>query len=598
MSGRLDVAPGIPFDASYVTKTVAILALKRVGKTYTAHVIAEELVKAGQPFVALDPTGVWWGLRSSKSGRGEGLPVVILGGSHGDLPLSPKAGRFVADLVLDRPGFYVLDFSLFATKPEERAFASAFGDRLYRRKMTPGMNFPLHLFVDEADFFVPQERDQGTGAMLAAFEAIVRRGGVHGLGTTLISQRPALVNKNVLTQIELLILLRLMAGQDQDAVDKNYLSRAATKEERAEVMSSLATLKLGEAWFFEPAAQPRLLARAKVRERRTFNSSATPKPGERWIEPTRYAAIELAEVAHSMSEAIELAEAEDPAALRRRVKELQNLVASLESRPVGKTQLVEKTLEVKVPVFPDELRSVSDELRSMAETLSEQVGRLRSTAEVIDSVRRKTAPRAASAKTEPAEAPTSAASEVRHLGASTRRAEPEPRTVHLEASGLDQFRKGARRMVEVLARHHPMRMTKTQLGTLAKVKASGGTFSTYLGELRRAGVVDLDADGLLVITPSGLEAAGAVAPEPMSTEEIVAIWRSSLRAGARRMLDVLIEAHPEGVSRDQLAEAAGIEVSGGTFSTYLGQLRRNGLAEVAGDRIRAGSALFVASDVA
>jgi DNA helicase HerA-like ATPase len=47
-----------------VTQTFAILAKRGVGKSYTASVMAEEMLKAGHTIIALDPTGAWWGLRS------------------------------------------------------------------------------------------------------------------------------------------------------------------------------------------------------------------------------------------------------------------------------------------------------------------------------------------------------------------------------------------------------------------------------------------------------------------------------------------------------------------------------------------------------
>src|SRR3972149_944330 len=52
-----------------LTHTMAILAKKGAGKTYTAGVIAEEFAKAGLPFVVLDPVGVHYGIRASRTGK-------------------------------------------------------------------------------------------------------------------------------------------------------------------------------------------------------------------------------------------------------------------------------------------------------------------------------------------------------------------------------------------------------------------------------------------------------------------------------------------------------------------------------------------------
>ncbi len=49
-------------------------------------------------------------------------------------------------------------------------------------------------------------------------------------------------------------------------------------------------------------------------------------------------------------------------------------------------------------------------------------------------------------------------------------------------------------MLEVLAHHYPMKVTRVQLGTLAGYTASGGTFGAYLSTLRRNGLVEVDGD--------------------------------------------------------------------------------------------------------
>jgi DNA helicase HerA-like ATPase len=57
---KLNISDDLKLPLDFVTQTQAILAKKRVGKTYTAKVQAEELLKANQQIVAIDPTGAWW----------------------------------------------------------------------------------------------------------------------------------------------------------------------------------------------------------------------------------------------------------------------------------------------------------------------------------------------------------------------------------------------------------------------------------------------------------------------------------------------------------------------------------------------------------
>ena len=104
----------LPLEA--VTETFAILAKRGSGKTYTAAVLVEEMLKAGQTVVVTDPVGVWWGLRSSSDGTGPGLPIVILGGDHADAPLSPEAGAAAADLAAEERLSLVLDLSHFTPR--------------------------------------------------------------------------------------------------------------------------------------------------------------------------------------------------------------------------------------------------------------------------------------------------------------------------------------------------------------------------------------------------------------------------------------------------------------------------------------------------
>ncbi|OLL70445.1 hypothetical protein Ae168Ps1_6192c [Pseudonocardia sp. Ae168_Ps1] len=149
-------------------------------------------------------------------------------------------------------------------------------------------------------------------------------------------------------------------------------------------------------------------------------------------------------------------------------------------------------------------------------------------------------------------------------------------------------------MLQILAGQHPRRLTRAQLAPLAGIAVKGGTYSSYLSALRTRGYLT-ETDGLLGLTAQGRDVAGPA--EPLSTEQVRQQWRSQLRLGARTMLDALIARHPMPVSRAELAAAAELTESGGTFSTYLSTLRRNGLARTHGDLVHATDVLFPSPDV-
>ena len=68
---RISVELSLPKDAA--TWVIAYLAKRGAGKTYNASVQAEEMLKNHIPIVVIDGMSIWWGLRVSADGKGEGL---------------------------------------------------------------------------------------------------------------------------------------------------------------------------------------------------------------------------------------------------------------------------------------------------------------------------------------------------------------------------------------------------------------------------------------------------------------------------------------------------------------------------------------------
>ena len=102
-----------------------------------------------------------------------------------------------------------------------------------------------------------------------------------------------------------------------------------------------------------------------------------------------------------------------------------------------------------------------------------------------------------------------------------------------------------------------------------------------MGNLRQVGFAREEGTGksaIVYITEDGLDHLGAdILDTPTTHEEVMALWKNALRSGAYRILEKVVEAGAEGIHRDDLAYAVDMEVSGGTFNTYLGNLRQNSL---------------------
>src|SRR6266850_3159093 len=163
----------LPLDAA--THTFGFIGIRGAGKTVAATVMAEEMCEAGLPWIALDPIGVWWGLRANPDGTPGGYPVVIIGGEHADIQLEKDAGAKLADTILQENIACVIDLSR-ESKTTWRKFVADFCDRMM--ELRP--EIPRHVFLEEAPEFIPQRPMGEQKRSLAAVDRITRLGRNNG----------------------------------------------------------------------------------------------------------------------------------------------------------------------------------------------------------------------------------------------------------------------------------------------------------------------------------------------------------------------------------------------------------------------------------
>lgn len=558
MTAGLRVASNLVLPLDTVTQAIAILARKGAGKTYTASVLVEEVVRSKVPVVVLDPTGAWWGLRSSVDGQKPGLPVTIFGGDHGDMALEPSAGRIIAETVIDHPGAYVVDLSAFESRSAEIRFAADFLERLYRAKKRE--TGPLLLVVDEADMFAPQQpRDKGDQIRtLGALEAIVRRGRIKGLGDLLITQRAAVLNKNCLTQTEVLIVMQTTGPQDIAAV-KEWVTGHASKEQAEEFAKSLPPMERGEAWVWSPSFL-RILERVSIRARTTFDSSRTPEVGEAAIQPRAFAKVDLDQLGARIASTIEHQKANDPSELRRRIADLERelLVEKARTTPMLETTI--QLVEVPVPVLHGEARDLIEALHETLPTLDERLRELLSVRESINGGPPEQERVAVAPKASPA-APV----------AVVPRREP--------ASGEAPASLGkAERLILAALAQYPAGRTKTQVALLTGYSHSGGGFNNALSSLRSRGCIEGGKDRLS-ITVAGREAIGDDWTPLPTGRALFDHWMSQLPKAERAILWRLATVYPAAMDKESLGSSTGYEPTGGGFNNALSRLRTLELIE-------------------
>lgn len=563
MTKSLRISDQVSLPLDFVTSTQAIVAKKRVGKSYTAQVEAEELLAAKQQVVVLDPTDAWHGLRSSADGLAPGYPITIFGGRHADLPLEATAGAELAEAIVTDKFSAVLSLKLF-TKGERLRFAADFLETLYRKNRDA-----MHLFIDEADAFVPQKTWSPEQARcLGAADEIVRRGGIDGVGITLITQRSAVINKDVLSQIDRLIVLRMNYPLDIKAI-KDWIAEHVDVAKAKEMLASLPSLPKGAAWMWSPDTEQFL--RIEIRQKRTFDSGRTPKPGERRVEPKVLAPVDLERLGARIAATVERAKANDPKLLKARVAELERdlkvtrHLKDLQAAPAESASKALKERLAKTEADLEEAQRDRSTLVTRLTTIQKSAGLLRATvAKVDDFLQEICYPKPA-----PERPPSIVRREAQEASFSEPPRHTQPVPTPPSANGwaipgsTTPLPPMPRAFLTALA--HRGHLPKKKIFA-ATGYAHGGASTTVFAEMKRLGWI-VNEGGDLAITDAGLLRLGTLDPLPTGYELRVKVL-NELDEMPRKMLEAILDAYPDSIARATVLERSGYKHGGASTQAF------------------------------
>lgn len=556
----LHIAPGFDLPTSAVTETFGILGQRGAGKSTAAVVIAEEMWDAGLPWVAVDPKGDWWGVRSSADGKSPGLALPVFGGLHGDVPLEATAGNVIAELVVEQNLTAVLDVSDFS-KADRARFLTAFFDRLYKCHRTDPQ--PRHVFLEEAHEYIPQMVGREEGRLKEAAARLVLQGRTFGLGVSVCSQRSARLHKDVLTQVGTLIAMRTPGALDRKAIEGWVTEHDVAKE----LLASLPGLEPGEAWIWSPSFL-RVAERIRFRQRHTFDSGKTPTIGKAARPPATLADVDLGAIKDAMAETIERAKADDPKQLRKRISELERqLKATPVPAPVEVVREVEKIVEVEVPVLDEELvirleEALAPVVALCAEVQERLTYEVTQRGDMVDYKRKLRVDKPVDRK------PLTIA--------------PQPARPALRpGAGRDttsdtNIGKTERNVLTVLVLHGAL--THAQIALLSGYSVKASTIGVALSKLRKAELVDTNGQPVRA-TQAGVDFLGSDI-EPLPTgPDLLEYWRNRFGLTERRVLDVLVAAWPNDSTLGEIAEITGYSASASTIGVALGKLRKVGVVD-------------------
>lgn len=571
----------LPLDMA--TETLAFLGRKGRGKTYGAQRLFELLFHAGVQCVALDPVGNWWALRVGKDGKGPGLPVYVFGGPHGDVPILPDAGAFVARVIVEKGASVILDVSRFR-KAERKRFMTAFAEEFFHLKKDA--TSAVHLFVEEAHKFVPQIVRDGEEQMLGAMEDIIRIGRNYGIGASLISQRSASVNKDVLSQVECLVAYQTGGKQDKKAI-VDWVEE--NDEEGSALLSELKSLQQGEALLWSPAAL-RVFRKVHVTTKETYDASSTPKVGGRARKPVKLAPVDLRDISEAMQKVVKEAEASDVGALKHKIAEQTKLIKALEDRMVEmgkaagiKTMPAKATKEV-VPIIPhkqltlvdklaDKLLASQDRMNQAAQAVVSETGNLRTMIkQALSAIEQKVL-------RDNGVVPTTVP--VAKKSSTTETGRTKPPSVAATSNGETEIDGPMRRMLGALQWFRAVGVeapSAVAVAFMAGYSGNNGTFRNVRGKLHTAGLITYPSSGHVSITATGERQAESI-DVPATNVDMHRVVLKQLDGPQSRMLEALLNAYPRTLATEELCFASGYEGNNGTFRNVRGRLHTYGLIE-------------------
>ena len=571
----------------YASQGNAILGIRDSGKSYTATYIAERLLEANIPFVAFDPIGIWKYLRVA--GKGPGYPVVVAGGRNGDLPLTPHSAPEIVRQAMMQGIPLVLDlYDIAMSKADWKQIVESSVRLLLYENGDYGLR---HIFIEEAAEFVPQRVGPDQGRVYAEIEKLARMGGNALLGYTLINQRAEEVNKSVLELCDCLFLHRQKGRNSLTALGK-WLDIGSAIVDTKPIIQSLPMLPQGECYVWPSGVA--VPEHVKVPQKNTFH------PDRRTIKAPsakgqNYQALDVSGFVSEMSEAlakhIEQAKANDPGELKREIKRLRQ-----ELYGVKEQVALER---VEVPVIPEaEITALRDVLQILHTDNSKIISILENTQRFVDtseneinalenalnhitetaqSLQRKPAPRPRATVTSGPAAPV-VINLPRDAGTNGEFSAPQQRILNVLSELLSiGITQPLRNMVAFLSNQSP--------------RSSG--FKNNLSSLRSAGMINYISGDRMDVTTDGVRKAEK-SSRVLDAETFQQTVLHRLPMPQARIMEVLIECHPESAYRTDVAEGANQSPTSSGYKNNLSALRSLGLLDYAGpEKVQAMPIMFL-----
>ncbi|SDF21261.1 AAA-like domain-containing protein [Halorubrum xinjiangense] len=258
IGGDATADPGSPVELPVVdvlTGRSFITGKSGSGKSNTASVVIENLLSNGFPVMIVDTDGEYYGLK-------EEYEILHAGADDEcDIVVSPEHAEKLANLALEQNVPIILDVSGYLEEETANKLLLEVVKQLFAKEKR--LKKPFLLVIEECHEYIPEGGGMDeTGKMLIK---VGKRGRKHGLGIVGISQRPADVKKDFITQCDWLCWHRLTWDNDTKVVGRILGSKYA---------SAVEDLGDGEAFLMTDWDES--IRRIQFHRKETFDAGATP----------------------------------------------------------------------------------------------------------------------------------------------------------------------------------------------------------------------------------------------------------------------------------------------------------------------------------
>lgn len=578
LSYRHSGGPGLRVDLDALIRTrMLIQANSGGGKSWALRQLLEETFGRVQHIV-IDPEGEYHTLREQFD--------YVLAARHGaDVEASPRTAKMLCRRLMETSASAVIDL-YDLNIAQRREFVKLFLTELMA--LPKDLRRPLLVVLDEAHVFAPE------GAKSDALEAVMSlasQGRKRGYALICATQRLSKLSKDVAA--EMLTRLIGRTGLDLD-VKRAGDELGMDKEGR----QKLPVLDPGQFYAFGPAlppGPPRLVRSGSVKTSHPQPGALeapTPPPSakvrallERSLAdlPTQAAeeARNLGELQKEVSrlkgeltraDRSSRAAAPDPAALQRAID------AAVRSEREGVERL---------------RRSLARDLKSVQSSIAAAgVAALKVPDLISGSAAALTAVLARMEMFTPGSAPATPIASPRSPEAAHR---PRPQQV-ARATRVDtgEVTKPQQRLLDALAELEVLGVdgpSRHQLGMVAGYNLTGGSGAQHVADLAGLGFVEVGG-GTVRLTDDGRAIAQTDAV-PRSLEELHERVLVKLSAGQRKIAEHLISIYPEPITRAELGETTGYNLTGGSGAQHVADLVTVGAAVIpSAGKVAASKLLF------